>query len=357
VQYSDRLTLTATITGKHAGSVAFTVDGAAFCTASASTLTGEASCTAVMPLPEGSYDVRARFTPSDPLRGPVSATRQVAVTPESASVGYTGPQLASTGSSSATTASVALRAVVTQADDGSAGDLTKAKIVFDIFRSTNLTTTPDLSITAVVSPTGVATASTTLGLDSWVVVPRLSTAAPAYFAGPRGDAQVVTVFQPLASASASGGGWVIDPGTGAIPVAISPTNPKGSFGLSVKYKKGTTTPTGQAVYTFRGADGYVYIMKSTSWVSGAAVFRSGAASFSGKASVTVLDPRTGLVVSGLGGGNFSYRIDVTDGSTDTYALRLYDAKGRLYHLVGSPGTNGAVNPVAVKAGNITVRAR
>jgi hypothetical protein len=357
VQYSDRLAVSATVTGKHAGTVAFTLDGAAFCTATASTLTGEASCSAVVPKPAGSYDVRARFTPTDPLRGPVSATRQVTVDAESATVGYTGPQLVTTATSSATTASVALRAVVTQADDGTPGDLTKAKVVFDIFRSTNLTTTPDQSVAVSASSTGVATASVTLGLDSFVVVPRLSTAAPVYFAGPRGDAQVVTVAQPLSGASASGGGWVIDPGTGSVPVAISPTNPKGSFGLNVRYKKGTTTPTGQVVYTFRGADGYVYIMKSTSWVSGAAAFRSGAASFSGKANVTVLDPRTGQIVSGLGGGNFSYRIDVTDGSTDTYALRLYDAKGRLYHLVGTPGANGAVTPVAVKAGNITVRTR
>jgi hypothetical protein len=357
VQYSDRLTLTATITGKHAGSVAFTVDGAAFCTASASTLTGEASCSAIVAKPAGSYDVRAGFTPSDPLRGPVSATRQVSVDAEGATVVYTGPQLVTTSTSSVTTASVALRALVTQADDGNLGDLTKARVVFDIFRSTNLTATPDQSVTATASSTGVASVSVTLGLDSFVVVPRLSTTAPVYYAGTRGDAQVVTVAQPLTNASASGGGWVIDPGTGSVPVAISPTNPKGWFGLNVKYKKGTTTPTGQAVYTFRGADGYVYVMKSTSWVSGAAVFRSGSASFSGRATVTVLDPRAGLVVSGLGGGNFSYRIDVTDGSTDTYALRLYDAKGRLYHLVGTPGTNGAVNPVAVKAGNITVRAR
>ena len=57
------------------------------------------------------------------------------------------------------------------------------------------------------------------------------------------------------------------------------------------------------MFTFRGADGYDYVVKSNSWQGGGASFGLTAASFSGKASVIVIDPATGLVVSGLGGGN------------------------------------------------------
>jgi hypothetical protein len=43
----------------------------------------------------------------------------------------------------------------------------------------------------------------------------------------------------------TGGGWIVDP---------SFTNRHGNLGFTVKSKNGTT-PLGQSVYVFRGADG------------------------------------------------------------------------------------------------------
>jgi hypothetical protein len=61
--------------------------------------------------------------------------------------------------------------------------------------------------------------------------------------------------------------------------------------------------------------------------------------FGGKANVSVVDTATGLAVAGLGGGNFTYRVDVTDGDAsagDTYAITVYSPSGALYHQVGTP---------------------
>lgn len=113
---------------------------------------------------------------------------------------------------------------------------------------------------------------------------------------------------------------------------MSAQNHHGNFGLTVRYKSGTT-PGGQAVFVFRGTDGYDYVIKSNSWTGGGLSFGTNTANFSGKANVTAFDPKTGLAVSGVGGGNYTYRVNVTDnGSTgDTYAISVYTSTGTLYH--------------------------
>jgi hypothetical protein len=90
---------------------------------------------------------------------------------KSATIGYTGAMFFSTGSTSATTASVTLQATLTPATGGSP-DLTKATPTFLLYKSTNLTMgTPDLTCTATVSSAGVASCPPlSLGLDNWTVV-------------------------------------------------------------------------------------------------------------------------------------------------------------------------------------------
>ncbi len=104
---------------------------------------------------------------------------------------------------------------------------------------------------------------------------------------------------------------------------------------------------------FRGADGYDYVIKSNSWTGGGLSFGTNTASFSGKANVTAIDPRTGLAVSGIGGGNYTYRVDVTDnGSTgDTYAISVYTPTGTLYHQAGTTSASGQLR---LGGGNIVV---
>jgi hypothetical protein len=88
-------------------------------------------------------------------------------------------------------------------------------------------------------------------------------ATDAYFQATASDPIVLTVYAPQPDTSAQDGGWVVDPGTGSIPVPVSAANPHGNFGFSVHYKS-CTSAQGQSVYTFRGSDGYDYIIKSDS---------------------------------------------------------------------------------------------
>jgi hypothetical protein len=91
------------------------------------------------------------------------------------------------------------------------------------------------------------------------------------------------------------------------------------------------------VYIFRGSDGLDYIVKSNSWQGGGLAIVGATSRFAGKANVSVIDPRTGLAISGLGGGNYAYRVDVTDDPTgDTYAITVYTPLGTLYHQAGLP---------------------
>ncbi len=100
--------------------------------------------------------------------------------------------------------------------------------------------------------------------------------------------------------------------------------------------------------------GYDYVVKSNSWSGGGLSFGINTSGFSGKANVTAINPSSGLAVSGIGGGNYTYRIDVTDnGSTgDTYAISVYTPTGALYHQAGTTS-----NQLALGGGNIVVHTK
>jgi hypothetical protein len=67
--------------------------------------------------------------------------------------------------------------------------------------------------------------------------------------------------------------------------------------------------------------------------------------------VTAINPATGLAVSGIGGGNYNYRVDVTDNGTtgDTYAISVYTATGTLFHQAGTTGSQ-----LPLGGGNVVV---
>ncbi|HEY3523466.1 MAG TPA: Ig-like domain-containing protein [Candidatus Limnocylindrales bacterium] len=354
VQYSDplpNLNVTGTITGL-VGSDALsgTLSG---CTASDLSVSAGA-----VQSPAGSYPLTGCTGLSNPNYA-ISYSGSLTVSKEAMTADYGGPTYASTGSASATKADVALSGQLTQEADGHAGDYTKAAAQFLLYNSGNLTmTSPDVTVNASVSSSGAVSATAAnLPMDTYTVILRV-TPSNGYFGGPAADAEMLTVFQPATGVWASGGGWLIDPSTQNIPVAVSATHPKGHFGFDVSYtKKNSTSPKGHASYSFAGADGYVYVIKSTSWQGGAfALSGAHAAYFAGKAVVIAIDPITGLAVPGIGGGNYSFRVDLTDGgsggSDDTYALSVYTPSGALYHRVGT-----APSQIAVKGGNLTVHAK
>jgi hypothetical protein len=323
------------------------------CTASGLTVSG-----GMVQSPAGNYPLTGCAGLSNP-NYTVSYSGSVTVSKESATAAYSGPSYASTGSATATKANVTLTGQITQDADGHLGDLTKATAQFLLYNSGNLSmTTPDLIVSGTVSAAGAVTGTAAnLAVDTYTVILRVNP-ANTFYGGPEADPDLLTVFTPATDTWVTGGGWVIDPSTGNKPVAVDPKHQQGHFGFTVSYsKKGSTTPKGHAAYTFHGADGYVYIIKSSSWQGGALALNGAhAAYFTGKAVVVAINPVTGQPVSGIGGGNFSFRVDIVDGGSngtnDTYALSVFTSGNALYHQVGTPAS-----PLHLQKGDIAVQAR
>ncbi len=331
--YGD--TYTPTATGGGSGNpVTFSGSGACSFASGTITMTASGTCTVT-----ANQAGNATYDPA------AAVTQAFAVGRKGATLGYTGNLFWSAGSG--TTASVTLTGQVTRAAGGTTL-ATNATVDFLLFRSGNVTATPDDHCLGTVNSAGVATCTKSLALDNWTVVMTIP-AANAFFTAPNADPVVLTVYQASAAKYATGAGWVIDPSYHDIPVKVSPTKNHGIFGFAVSYKSGTT-PQGAAVYEFRGNDGYDYVFTTTSWTGGGLSFGTGTASFSAKCSVVAFNPATHKVVSGKGGTNFTCRFDVTDGATDKFAMSAYTAAGVLYHQVGT-----SASQISLGSGSIVVK--
>jgi hypothetical protein len=263
------------------------------------------------------------------------------VNAKGAVLGYTGNLFWAAPSGST---AVTLQGRITP-NSGGSPDLTKANVVFEVFGSTNFTSTPNYTCPASggvnADASGNFTCTITLGQDNWTVVMHLT--STDYFTAPDSDPVVVTVYQPTTDKFATGGGWLVDPHG-------STASNHGNFGFTVRYKSGTN-PGGQSVYVWRGADGYDYVVKSNSWQGGGLSFGTNTASFSGKATLTVINRATGQVISSV--GNYTFRVDTTDngspGTTDKYAISVYAPNGTLYHQAGT-----VASEITIAGGNIVV---
>jgi phospholipase C len=273
------------------------------------------------------------------------APLRIEVVPEHAQVGYTGDLLFSTGSATATMAPVSLRAHVTQEQDGSLGDLTRAGVLFDLFAPGNSTSIPDATYAASPAPGGDAVVDVgSLRTGTWMVVVRTDPSA-GYFEAPASDIVPLTVYAPVAGRFVTGGGWVHDPGYLDRPVPIA-ADDQGTFGLDARLRK-DGLPTGDVTYVFAGADGNQYVVRSTGWQGGGLAIVDNHATIAGTCDVTVLDP-AGNVVSESAGNSF--RLDVSDAPrSDTFALSVRTPEGTLYHRVGTP-----VEPLRLGGGQVVV---
>jgi CSLREA domain-containing protein len=309
------------------------------------------NCTLVLSgnalVPAGVYTIR--FTFNDGFLSS-SVDHILTVTKEKTETVYTGDVFMFTAGPTVTTANVRLSAQLTQQADGNAGDITKAKVSFLLFKSTNLGATPDLTVGGVpVDASGGALKSVNLGVDTWTIKVKIDADNGYWKASPVGMG-TVTVEQPTTELRTSGGGWVSD---------AQSMNGKGNFGFNVaNQKKGVR---GGSVYLFRGLDGFTYLVKNTSWQSGGIGFSSeGAilskAAFSGKCVVQKIDSDTGEIVDSF--GNYSFTIDVRDGDlfnprqADKYAITVLNSNGLVWRQIGS-----RTNPLAIGGGNITVKAK
>jgi len=277
----------------------------------------------------GEYDASVRVSDGTLTR---QAPLRIVVERENARVGYTGDLLFSTGSATSSRAPVSLGAHVTQEPDATSGDLTLARVLFDVYAPSNSTGTPDATYGASPNADGdavVAAGPFTTG--TWTVVVRTDPSA-GYFESPASDVVPVTVYAPTAGSFVTGGGWVHDPGYLDRPVPIS-TDDQGGFGLEARLRK-DGAPSGNVSYAFPGADGNQYVVRSTGWEGGGLAISSGHATIAGTCDVTVLDAAGSVVSQST---DDAFRLDVSDApGKDTFALSVYTVDGTLYHRVGTP---------------------
>lgn len=333
VQYSDavpNLNVAGQITGLVGNDqLTGTLTG---CTAS-----GLVTATGTVALPAGNYALTGCTGLMNPNYS-VSYAGALSVTAEHATLAYDGAWYISTGTGS--TGSATMNATMKQAADGALGDLTKAKVDFLLFKTTNFTTTPDYRVNNVaVSAAGAITAvATGLVPETYHVVVRQSGGTGYFSAADAVDD--LTVYTPVAGTSASGGGWIVDSSAGG--------DQKGHFGFSVAVNKQLAVQ-GQVTYRWRDAsNGYDYVVRSNSWNGGGALFNKSTVALTVKANLTVVDPATGLVVTALSGGNHLMKMAATDnGTVDTYSVTILNQAGAVVHQVAT---------VTVSGGNLTVRA-
>lgn len=352
-QYSDPVLLSASVSPATfggqpvTGSVEFFIDGSSV-GSSALDGSGATSLSVDNTRAAGNYSVTATFTPSGPSGVNTSSAGPVtlAVNKEDAEATYAGDQYVITAGPNVNNAPVLLAASVTQEDDSYPGDITLARVVFDLFKSGNLGSTPDQTVGNVaVDASGKAYATTNLNADVWTVKVRIETGND-YWESPV-DISTVVVAVGSTDRRVNGGGWVPD---------SSSTNGKGNFGFTVSLQK-NGNPKGNSVFVFRGEDGFDYVVKSTSWQGGSLVFLGDPitnARFSGRTTVQKIDPETGAIVASF--GNYTFTVEIADGDLsipngpDYYGISIYDNNGNLWHQIGLPNA-----PVQTGGGNVAVK--
>ena len=299
----------------------------------------------------GVYNINLKV--EDPHGASSLATVTINVNKETAETTYTGDMGVITAGPSITTATVRLGAHLAQDPDGAPGDITLARVTFEIFKSSNLSNTPDTIISNVpVDSNGDALVLWPgVAADTYVVKVKIDPANGYWTADPVGLG-TVNVAVGTNDQRVAGGGWVPYDGS---------ANGKANFGFTVRIDKNNLK--GSSIFIIRGTDGFDYIVKSTSWAGGFLNFANepgtstpNRASFGGKCTVQKIDQNTGAVVASF--GNYSFNVDVRDGDLlappqgDAYAITILDNNGVIWRRVG---TNSSLIPLG--GGNVNVKAR
>jgi extracellular elastinolytic metalloproteinase len=354
-QYSDPIALSATVSPPVflgqvvTGSVEFFISGTSV-GSSAIDSSGVASRSVANVRAAGNYTVTATFTPAGPAGTPASSASPVTavVTKENAATVYAGDAFATTAAANIGSAQVLLAADVTEEADGASGDLSLARVAFELFKSGNLSSTPDQIVGNVpVAASGHALALVTLAADVWTVKVRIEP-ANGYWTSDAIGMGIITVAVGSTDARVTGGGWAPDGAS---------SNGKGNFGFTVSPQKNGNL-RGNLVFVFRGHDGFDYVVKSTSWQGGSLTFLGDPvthARFNGRATVQKIDPATGAIVDAF--GNYGFIVDVADGDLgpqgpDLFGITVLDTGGQVWHQVGAIN-----NPIQIGGGNISIKSR
>ncbi len=372
-QYSDTATLQATVSAAPVagqpltGTVQFFVNGSPVGTAQL--ISGVATLALPINLAAGTYNVTAQFTSTnsyytDSAGGPASLT----INKENAATAYNGDTTLLTAGPDFTTASVRLAAHLTLEADGAAfvGDITKATVAFELFKTSNQTSTPDQIVGGVVvDANGDALANiNALAVGSYIVKVKVESANQYWTAQPVGTG-ALSVALATKETQSKGDGWVTD--------ATSGGNGRVTFDFDVKPdKKQKDGPVkGNWTVSFRGLDGFDYVVESTGWQGGYLQFAAEPgvtplaytlANFKGRCVVRKVNPATHQTVATL--SDYAFEVFAKDGAQveqegghgggsgsnaqpDAYAFTVWDATGQVWHKVGA-----AASPVALGSGDI-----
>jgi hypothetical protein len=204
----------------------------------------------------GNYSINLKVTDAGSAFATTTVT--IVVAKEKTATAYTGDQNIMTASPTITTATVRLRAHLTEQADGFAGDITKAKVIFELFKNGNLGGTPDLIVSDVaVDSSGDALATVNaLAADTYNINVKV-VSTNTFWVHSNVDIGILNITVPTNDRRSNGGGWV--------PDSMS-SNGKANFGFTVRPGNGNAAaPKGNSTFVFRGLDGYNYLVKGNSW--------------------------------------------------------------------------------------------
>jgi hypothetical protein len=379
-QYSDKVTLTATVTPgfsggvQAAGGVIFYVGTQALNQTpiplidSGGNLTASLADAALLEpshpgggqMAPGARTVRAVFSAANSNFVVGDATTPLTITAEKAAATYSGAQYFATASASSTTAQVTLSATVVEDPDGARGDIRNAVVEFR-------RDSPDGALLGTPSPVGlvnpndstVGTATTSFNYtlngteaNSNGATLTVYAVVRGYYAG-SSNAETVSIVIP-GTESVNGGGYLVMQNSSGLFAGL--TGSKMNFGYTMKYNKSGRNLQGQANVIVRGTDGKVYQIKSNAVDSLAIISPTypRGATFTARANMTdITDPLVPLAL----GGNLTLQLEMTDaalgGQTDKIGITLWNSSGGLYFTSNWNGTRTLQQLLG--GGNISVR--
>jgi hypothetical protein len=291
------------------------------------------------------------------------------VAKETAKLEYTGDTLVSTGSTStSSTATLRLSAVVTEDQDGALGSrLGSTSVKFTLQNLAGATVQVCTAAVTADSPyngKGTTADCTLTGVTANNYIVQMELVTNAWYVAPVEN--VTATVANSGTGFTTGGGWLTEPTLGS----------RSNFGFTVKYLKSGGIQ-GNSLYIYRKtvaagavanpsggflpAGQYNWIIKSNSMTGlvqkcTTTLPKICDATFTGKSNVTAVNRTTGVAYSL--GGNRQFQVDVTDNgepgassstTPDTYAIRVWDSSGTYYQL-GTPAVQRAL-----EGGNIQVR--
>jgi hypothetical protein len=291
------------------------------------------------------------------------------VTKEDASASFSGATYYSTPTAGGSVTAT-LSAVITDAADGSRGDIRNATVTF-VNRDasgaafTNCANRPVGLVTVGDTTVGAATCNTTLTAGTSQTAANLYTVGIVvnnwYTRNSSDDNTVVAVAQSIAG-SITGGGFLVNELSGG--QYAGDVGRKTNFGFNVRLDK-NGAPKGQ-INTIVRRNGRVYQLKGNAMTSlatkicttgSASATCPGTATFNGKANIQdITNPLAPLSVD----GNASLQVTLTDkgepSSNDTIGITLWDKNGGLWF---SSRWDLSVSSTTIeqllKGGNLVVR--